>query len=165
MGFQEWVRRRPLWSSVAAVVAFAIVTFPAWLATIWPLFSNRPFVEVMGDQGWGWLVIGPAYGWISVALLLACLAVLFVILGTTLNVKQPVAPVSGFSPVSERPIRILERYYQRLLQIRQRAEDAKIEGDLYAARVSLNELRGELINFAPQTLSTATAMDLQAPSN
>jgi hypothetical protein len=39
----------------------------------------------MQENQWGWAVIGPLYGWFSVALLAACFAILFVILGVSLR--------------------------------------------------------------------------------
>jgi hypothetical protein len=38
------------------------------LAQVWPLFSNRVFIDVMRDNQWGLLIVGPLYGWVCVAI-------------------------------------------------------------------------------------------------
>lgn len=87
MALPEAVQKHPVVSAVLAFGLFVFVTFPVWLAQVWPLFSARPFVEVMQEREWGGLLTGPVYGWISVALLLMCGGILFAIAGSTIHAE------------------------------------------------------------------------------
>ena len=63
------LREHPVWSSVAAVIGFLFVGFPVWLGTVWPLFSDRVFLDVARENGWWWVSrVGLLYGWATVGL-------------------------------------------------------------------------------------------------
>jgi hypothetical protein len=64
----QWLASHPIWAVVGAIVVFAVGTFPMWLATVWPLVSNRVFIDVVAEYPWVGLVTGPLYGWLTVAL-------------------------------------------------------------------------------------------------
>ncbi|MCZ6489406.1 MAG: hypothetical protein O7A06_02615, partial [Acidobacteria bacterium] len=85
MYLPHWVRKRPILAVSLSIAFVVFITGPVWLAQVWPLFSNRPFVEVMQANQWGWAVIGPLYGWFSVVLLGGCFALFFTILGASLR--------------------------------------------------------------------------------
>jgi len=73
---------------VAGAVTFLLAVLfviPTAIAGWWAFWSDKPFAAAMADQHWGWIVIGPLYGWFSFAAIVACGAFLFVIVGTTLH--------------------------------------------------------------------------------
>ncbi len=73
------IKRHPVATGLIAFASFLVVGFPVWLATIWPLFSGETLVDVMRRNGWGLAVVGPLYGWFSVALGFICFLLLLVI--------------------------------------------------------------------------------------
>lgn len=64
-------------------------------------------------------------------------------------------------------LRFLERYYMRLSLLQEEVDMAlKVEMDdshFIKQEISVDRLRGDLINLAPSVLTTATAMDLRKP--
>lgn len=164
MWLPQWVLRRPVLAGTILFMFSVFVALPTGIAGWWAFFSDEPFAAAMARQNWGWLVIGPLYGWFSLALIVICAALLFVILGATLQGHATPQPPAAPALSDEQPLRILERYYQRLLILRGAAEEAKPEGDLYAVRARLNEIRGELISLKDRRLSPAAVADFQTPN-
>lgn len=64
----NWLSEHPVVSTIGALLFFVVWTLPQWLSSVWSLFSSQPFVDVMQERKWGALMIGPAYGWISVVI-------------------------------------------------------------------------------------------------
>jgi len=92
---ESW-RRRPIAAGAVALATFLVVAFPVWLATVWPLVSDRVFLDVMAERRWGLVVVGPLYGWFTVVL-----GVIAVVLLIVLIIASPRSvPLSG---VSETP--------------------------------------------------------------
>jgi hypothetical protein len=58
--WKDWIRNHRLAAGIWTVVLFVVVTFPVWLAQVWPLFSDRPFVDAMTERGWTIAIVGPS---------------------------------------------------------------------------------------------------------
>lgn len=116
MTLPDFVRKRPYLAATATVASLALVSFPSWVATIWSLFSERPFAVVMTEKHWGWAVIGPAYGWLSVGFLLVAVAVTFVILGATL--RRPIVASAAVGENGQNlAVSLRERFDQSVLVV------------------------------------------------
>ena len=76
----NWIHKHPVRTTVYAGLFFVAVTFPMWLATVWPLFSDRVFIDVVSESKWWAFMSGPVYGWMTALLGLAIFCLFIVIL-------------------------------------------------------------------------------------
>lgn len=85
MWLPSWVHRRPVLAGTIAVLVAVFVTTPIAIAGWWEFWSAEPFAQAMVRRGFGWAVIGPLYGWFALALIVVCIAMLGVLIGSTIQ--------------------------------------------------------------------------------
>src|SRR5688572_9044104 len=96
-GMRNWFQKHPVALAIYAFLGFLLVSFPVWLADVWSLFSDRVFVDVLRENGWGLLIVGPYYGWacVGVGVVLAVLVALALSLPAAPDGTKPVAVTQG----------------------------------------------------------------------
>jgi hypothetical protein len=81
----NWVQKRPLLAAFLAFTFAVFVAIPSGIAGAWSFWSDEPFAQMARRNGLGWFVIGPYYGWFTLVVVLACAALLFVLVGISLK--------------------------------------------------------------------------------
>jgi hypothetical protein len=142
----EWWKRvhkeHPVWSRLAAIFVFVVVTLPIWLAQVWTLFSDKPFFQVVAGTKWEWLVIGPLYGWFcfGVGIVLVGFVVAAIITSRTgddqLGVHVlPYPTVAVYEHLAVRPSPVAERIRRLFADAGWRVEGLVTEVDRHAKGV------------------------------
>lgn len=153
------IREHRVRTAGIATLTFLIVTFPVWLAQVWPLFTDRVFIDVMHEKGWGAVVVGPLYGWFCVVLGVGLVA----LTATDLLSSPPAASVPRFN--EEKAVALLQDYYLRGVALRGRIlhKGATAE-EIKAFKPELDQLRDGIVNDTHGLLPPATAHKFTPPA-